>query len=206
MGLPLANLTPWRSLYVHDLPVASGFQLTASSGTSVRLFLLRIKNSPEMPPSCSATVSWYVQGSSVTFGIGVRPRRRRPPALPRVDFAKAAGVSPAARSAAEIAGTERPNMPARLMNPARSTSPERRSSTTAFCGSLAVSPRQASKRLRVSRSMPCSLLVGVGAKLDVRWYAEVGPCGARPPSAGLWQARRILSSTQVDIRGATVGI
>ena len=65
-------------------------------------------------------------------------------------------------------------MPARLMKPARSTSPESRSSTTTFCGSLAVSPRQASKRLRVSRSMPCSLLMGVGPKLDVRWYAEVG--------------------------------
>ena len=38
IGLPLANLTPWRSLYVHSLPSAFGFQLTASSGVSVRFW------------------------------------------------------------------------------------------------------------------------------------------------------------------------
>ena len=164
MGLPLANLTPWRSLYVHSLPSSFGFQLTASSGASVRFWRLRLRNSPEMPPSCSAAVSWYVHGSSVPLGIGVRPTRMRPPALPRVSFANATGASPAATSAADITGTARPNMVARWMKPARSHSPARRSSTTAFWGSLA-SPRQASKRLRVSRSMPCSLLVGVGAEV-----------------------------------------
>ena len=58
IGLPLANLTPWRSLYVHTLPLAFGFQLTASSGASVRFWRLRLRNSPAMPPICRAAVSW----------------------------------------------------------------------------------------------------------------------------------------------------
>ena len=76
-----------------------------------------------MPPSWSETVSLYVHGSSVPAGIGVRPTRMRPPALPRVCFANAAGASPAASSAADITGTERPNIVARWMNSARSHSP-----------------------------------------------------------------------------------
>src|ERR1051325_10884379 len=46
--------------------------------------------------------------------------------------------------------TERPNIVARWMKPARSHSPAKRSSTTVFWGSDA-SARHASRRLRVSR-------------------------------------------------------
>ena len=59
-----------------------------------------------MPPICRAAVSWYVQGSRLPFGIGVRPTRSRPPALPRVSFANATGASPAASSAADMTGTD----------------------------------------------------------------------------------------------------
>ncbi len=38
-GLPLANFTPWRILYVHSLPSAFGFQLTASSGVDREVLL-----------------------------------------------------------------------------------------------------------------------------------------------------------------------
>src|ERR1700674_1107203 len=147
---PFWNLTPDLSLTVQVEASALGVQLVASSGTSFKLAVARIKNSPQTLPVSSAPCSAKVCGSIVCTGGGMIPRRRRPPCFGPVVVVDD-GPQPAMASTPPIADADKPKIVARLMNSRRSYLTSKNSSRSVRC----MGPRRliSSNRLRSSGSI-----------------------------------------------------
>ena len=117
-----------------------------------------------MPPSWSAAVSWYVHGSSVPLRDRRDAEAQAPAGLAARRLREGHGRLAGGESAADIAGTDRPNIVARWMKPARSHSPAKRSSTTAFWGPVPGAPRlEAPAGLSIHALFPPS-----GGRCEVR--------------------------------------
>src|ERR1700694_3863068 len=81
MTWPVWNFTFWRRFTVQADASAFGFQLMASSGTSLRPGAARIRCSPAILPVSREPVSANWCGSISWAGGGMIPIRKRPPTL-----------------------------------------------------------------------------------------------------------------------------